>query len=167
MIGERLVRIYAETNKNFTFHATPLKEELVGNAGHTLLLLGGAVGLVLLIAWVHVANLFLARSMSREREFAVRAALGAGQLRLMRQLLTESLLLSLLGGTAGLLIAATGTRLVIAYLPGWLPRTGEILVDARVMMFTLGVSVLSGVAFGLVGRVPGCVRRISTSHLRY
>jgi predicted permease len=150
VIGERLATVYPATNKNFTFHATPLKEELVGNAGSTLFLLGGAVGMVLLIACVNVANLFLARSVSREREFAVRAALGAGRLRLIRQLLTESLLLSLLSGMAGLLVAATGTRLVIANLPGWLPRTGEIMIDARVMMFTLGASVLSGIAFGLV-----------------
>ncbi|MGH9771809.1 MAG: ADOP family duplicated permease [Candidatus Acidiferrales bacterium] len=149
MIGERLARAYPTTDANFTFRALPLKKQFVGNVGPILLLLGGAVGLVLLIACVNVANLFLARSTSREREFALRAALGAGRWRLARQLFTESLLLSFAGGAAGLLIAAAGTRWAIAHLPQWLPRTNDISLDVRVLLFAIGASLISGIAFGL------------------
>src|ERR1051326_6827083 len=105
--------------------------------------------LVLLIACVNVANLFLARSVSREREFAVRAALGARRSRLIRQLLTESLLLSFVGGAAGLLIATAGTSWTLSHLPQWLPRTNEISIDIRVLLFSFAVSILSGIAFGM------------------
>ncbi len=151
--ADRLARAYPEADANFTFRAISLKEQIVGDIGRTLFLLGGAVGLVLLIACVNVANLFLARSISREREFAVRVALGAGRWRLSRQLLTESLLLSFAGGIAGLLVAAGGTRWAIANLPQWLPRTDEISIDARVLLFTLGASILSGIAFGMAPAV--------------
>ncbi len=147
--GQRLAQAYPATDGDFIFRAIPLKEQIVGNAGSTLFLLGGAVGFVLLIACVNVANLFLARSVSRERELALRAALGAGRWRLIRQLLTESLLLSFAGGAAGLLIAAAGTRWAVAHLPGWLPRTDEISIAGRVLLFTLGLSVLSGIVFGI------------------
>jgi predicted permease len=156
LVGQHLARAYPETDANFTFRAISLKVQIVGDTGHTLFLLGGAVGLVLLIACVNVANLFLARSASREREFAVRAALGARRSRLIRQLLTESLLLSLLGGAAGLLVTTAGTSWAIAHLPQWLPRTNEISIDVRVLLFTLGASILSGVAFGMA---PGFQQR--------
>jgi predicted permease len=157
VVGERLARAYPETDANLTFHAISLKEQIIGNIGRTLLLLGGAVGLVLLIACVNVANLFLARSVSREREFAVRAALGASRPRLVSQLLTESLLLSFIGGAAGLFIAAAGTSWAIAHLPQWLPRTNEISIDMRVLLFSLGAAIFSGVAFGIA---PGFEQRL-------
>jgi predicted permease len=156
VIGNRLARAYPDTNSKMTFRAIPLKEQIVGDVDRTLFLLGGAVCLVLLIACVNVANLFLARSVERQREFAVRTALGAGRVRIVSQLLTESLLLSLLGGAAGLAIAAGGTRWAIAHLPNWLPRTDDIVIDWRVLLFSLGISILSGVAFGVA---PGLQRR--------
>ncbi|MGH9583355.1 MAG: ABC transporter permease, partial [Bryobacteraceae bacterium] len=149
LIADRLARAYPETDANYTFRSIPLKRQIVGNVGSMLFLLAGAVGLVLLIACANVANLFLARSISRAREFALRAALGASRWRLIRQLLTESLLLSFAGGAAGLLIAVAGTRWAVAHLPGWLPRTGEISVDGRLLLFTLAASILSGIAFGI------------------
>ena len=149
VIGERLGRAYPETDASLTFRAISLKQQIVGNIGRTLLLLAVAVGLVLLIACVNVANLFLARSVSREREFSVRAALGASRSRLVSQLLTESLLLSFIGGAIGVLIAAVGTGWAIAHLPQWLPRTNEISIDVRVLLFSLGAAILSGVAFGI------------------
>lgn len=149
VVAQHLAMAYPKSDADMAFRVIPLKDEIVGDTGQTLWLMGGAVGLVLLIACVNVANLFLARSVSREREFAVRAALGASRGRLIRQLLTESLLLSLLGGTVGLLIAVGGTSWAIVHLPQWLPRTDEIFVDARVLLFSLGASVLSGVAFGM------------------
>jgi predicted permease len=156
VIGDRLARAYPETEANFTYRAIPLKEQIVGDTGRTLYLLGGAVGLVLLIACVNVANLFLARSVSREREFAVRAALGARRSRLIQQLLTESLLLSFVGGAAGLLIATAGTSWTLSHLPQWLPRTNEISIDVRVLLFSFAVSILSGIAFGMA---PGFQQR--------
>jgi predicted permease len=149
LIGDRLARAYPETEANFTYRAITLKRQIVGDTGPTLYLLGGAVGLVLLISCVNVANLFLARSIYREREFAVRAALGARRSRLVRQLLTESLLLSVAGGAVGLLIAAGGTSCALSHLPQWLPRTNEISIDVRVLLFSFAISVLSGMAFGI------------------
>ena len=157
LIGDRLARAYPETEANFTYRAIPLKEQIVGDTGRTLYLLAGAIGLVLLIACVNVANLFLARSASREREFAVRVALGAGRWRLIRQLLTESLFLSLMGGAAGLLIATGGTSWTLSHLPQWLPRTNEISVDVRVLIFSFGVSIVTGIAFGIA---PGFQQRL-------
>jgi predicted permease len=156
VIADRLARAYPDTDANFTFRVVPLKQQILGDVGFTLYLLAGAVGLVLLIACVNVANLFLARSISRTREFALRAALGASRWRLIKQLLTESLLLSFIGGAAGFMIASSGTQWAVAHLPGSLPRTDEISVDARVLLFTLAASILSGVAFGVA---PGFRRR--------
>ena len=149
-IGYRLAREYPDTNSRMTFGAVPLKQQVVGDIGSTLFLLAGAVGLVLLIACANVANLFLARSLSRKHEFSIRAALGAGRGRMMRQLLTESILLSLIGGAGGLLLSMIGSRWALRHSANWLPRTEDITLDGRVLLFAIAVSVITGLIFGLV-----------------
>ena len=148
-VSRELVAAYPEVNANKKAYLIPLKEALVGQIRPVLLVLLGAVFFVLLISCVNVANLLLARSTSRQREFAVRVALGAGQRRLIRQLLTESLLLGLIGGACGLLIAKLGTAAVLASMPTTLPRAEEIALDSRVLLFTLLLSALAGMVFGL------------------
>jgi predicted permease len=149
-IGQRLAREYPGSNSKLTFGALPLKQDVVGDIGSTLLLLAGAVALVLLISCANVANLFLARSLSRSHEFAVRSALGAARGRLVRQLLSEGLLLSLVGGMIGLATAAILTAWAVRRLLGWLPRADDVTLDWRVLLFTMGASVLTGVIFGLI-----------------
>jgi predicted permease len=128
----------------------PMKEKMIGHIQPFLLLLLAAVCFVLLIACVNVANLLLARSTARTREFAIRAALGAGRGRVVRQLLTESILLAAGGAALGLLLAAWGTKAALAALPVALPRAQEITIDMRVLIFTGAVSMIAGVLFGLV-----------------
>jgi putative ABC transport system permease protein len=133
----------------WTVHLVPLSETVVGNVRQPLLLMMGAVGLVLLIGCVNVANLLLARATARGREMAIRQALGAARTRLIRQLLTESLLLSLLGGIAGLAILFFTRKLLLRIIPATLPRLNDISIHWTVLLFALGVSVLAGAFFGL------------------
>ena len=144
-----LAETYPEANKGTGAALVPLKDQIVGPVRPVLLLLFAAVAFVLLIACVNVANLTLARCSARAREFAVRTALGAGRWRVVRQLLTESLVLGVLGGALGAALAALGTGAVLGLSGDALPRTTEIQIDARVLGFTLLISLLSGVLFGL------------------
>jgi predicted permease len=144
-----LARQYPASNAGHGAKVVRMKDDVVGYIRPTLLLLVGAVGFVLIIACANVANLLLARSTARGREFAIRAALGANRARVVRQFLTESVLLSLGGAMIGLLIARWGTSLVLAAAPGSLPRPAEIGIDPYVLLFTLVVSIVTGVLFGL------------------
>jgi predicted permease len=149
-IAARLAQAYPGTNRDAGAAVVPLRESLVGSVSGPLRLLLGAVGLVLLIACTNVANLGLARARRRERELSVRLALGAGRWRLVRGVLAESLLLSLAGGGLGVAGAAWGVPLLRVLQPGDIPRLDEVHVDATVLGFALGVSVLSAVLFGLL-----------------
>ncbi|MGC1106331.1 MAG: ABC transporter permease, partial [Candidatus Acidiferrales bacterium] len=148
-IAENLAKTYPDADKGSGITILPLKQDMVGDVAPLLYVLLGAVGFVLLIACVNIANLLLARSTGRTREFAIRAALGASRGRVVRQLLTESVLLAVAGGILGLLLAAWGTKAAIRVLPQALPRSGSVGLDAHVLFFTLGVSILAGIFFGL------------------
>ena len=149
-VTRNLAVAYPGADQGISANLLPLKQSILGDVKPILLMLLGAVGFVLLIACVNVANLVLARSSGRSREFAIRAALGAGQTRMMRQLLTESVLLSLISGSVGVLIAAWGTRAALGILPSALPRVEEIGLDLRVLAFSGIISLLAGILFGLI-----------------
>ncbi len=148
LLGHHLAEKFPDTNAGRTFRVQPLRPN-VGNVGSTLWLLLGAVSLVLLVACVNVASLLLARAVSRERELAMRVALGASRGRLVRQCLTESALLGLSAGLLGVLIAADGISPFVRMWPGALPRAEEVRLDWHVLLFAFGVSMLSGLLFGL------------------
>jgi predicted permease len=146
-ITARLEQKFPGTNRDVM--VTPLKQNVVGQVKAPLLLLLGAVGFVLLIACANVAHMLLARSATRQKEIAVRTALGAPRKRVIRQLLTENLLLAAMGASAGLLLAVWGTRALVALSPAFLPRVDTIRIDARVLLFLIAVTALTGVVFGL------------------
>lgn len=149
-VSANLAAAYPDADKNIGAALIPFRQWNLGSVQSYLYVLFGAVGFVLLIACVNVANLLLARSISRRHEFAIRSALGASQTRVIRQLLVESVLVAGLGGAAGLLLAAFGTQAVLRTLPTTLPRAGEIATDARVLLFALVLSITCGIFFGVV-----------------
>jgi putative ABC transport system permease protein len=148
-IAKRLSEAYPKENAGHSVTIIPLREYFVRDIRTSLLILLGAVGFVLLIACANVANLLLARATSRTREIAIRTALGAGRLRIIRQLLTESVLLAVLGGTAGLLIALWGIDVLRTASIDAIPTTAELKLDTNVFLFTLAVSLITGVVCGL------------------
>jgi predicted permease len=154
-IQHHLDQAYPDANRDLGIYLEPLKQAVVGYVRGTLLMLLGAVGLVLFIACANVANLLLARSATRDREFAIRLALGADRPRMVRQLLTEGVVLSLIGSGLGLLLAFAGVRLLLAAVPELLPRSQEIGVNASVLVFTFVISLGVGVFFGLAPALKG------------
>jgi len=149
-VSRDLTAAYPDVNSGKKANILSLKDEMVGNMRPILFVLLGAVAFVLLISCVNVANLLLARSTARQNEFAIRMALGAGQHRVIRQLLTESLLLSLVGGALGLVVAKFGITAALAAVPRTLPRAEDIGLDLRVLLFTFALSILAGLIFGLM-----------------
>jgi putative ABC transport system permease protein len=149
-INQRLAQSYSDTNAGWGAQLTDLRESLVGGLRIALLVLLGAVAFVLLIACANVANLQLARATYRQKEMAVRSALGASRFRMIRQLLTESALLSALGGVLGLALSVWLTQLLISWSPPNSPRFDEIGIDIQVFLFTFAVTILTGLVFGLV-----------------
>jgi putative ABC transport system permease protein len=149
-INQRLAQNYVDTNTGWGVRLTELRESLVGELRTSLLILLGAVAFVLLIACANVANLLLARAAYRQKEIALRTALGASRLRVVRQLLTESVLLSIVSGVAGLALSFWFIKLLLAIVPPNTPRLSEIGIDWRVFAFTFAVTILAGILFGLV-----------------
>jgi predicted permease len=149
-IAARLAQQYPADDAGWGAQVVPLREETIGDVRRPLLILLGAVVFVLLIACANVANLTLARALDRRKEIAIRTALGASRFQILRGLLTESVLLSLLGAAAGLIVASFAMQLVIAYFGASLPRVNAIALDAPVLAFTFGIALLTGAAAGLV-----------------
>ncbi len=149
-IARRLAEQYPQTNNGGNVRVVALQRQIVGRVQTALLVLLGAVGFVLLIACTNVANLLLARAAARQKELAIRAAIGAGRWRVVRQLLTESLLLAVSGGTLGLCLAWWGIELLPVLSPANLPRTDDIRLDTSVACFTFLISLLAGIVFGLL-----------------
>jgi len=160
LIARRLAEQYPTFNESRGMVAHPLRQEVVGDIRSTLWLLLGAVSLVLLIACVNVASLLLARAVSRERELAMRVALGAGRGRLVRQCLTEGAVLGLSGGVLGVLLAAAGIRPFVVFWPGSLPRAEEVQLDWHVLLFALVTSLASGLLFGMAPALRAPAREL-------
>jgi putative ABC transport system permease protein len=148
-LTKRLEQQFPETNTGMTAQVVPLQDYLVGDVRPALYVMLGAVAFVLLIACANVANLLLVRAASRESEMAVRTALGAGAWRIVRQLVTESVLLAVVGGLLGILLALWGVDLLLGMAPQGLPRIDEVTVNTTVLLFTAGVTALTGVLFGI------------------
>ncbi|HUJ30756.1 MAG TPA: ABC transporter permease [Candidatus Acidoferrum sp.] len=149
LVGQRLSKTYSDTNKYLGLRAVPALQALVGDVQPQLYILLGAVGLVLLIGCANVANLLLARATGRQREIAIRAAMGASRGRIVRQLLIESGILAIAGGACGLVVAVWGTALFSRLAADQIPRLAGASLDGRVLAFTLAASILTGIVFGL------------------
>ncbi|MBC7792046.1 MAG: ABC transporter permease [Anaerolineae bacterium] len=164
-IARRLEEQYPEDNAKRSARLEPMRDAIVGNVRTPLLVLLGAVGLVLLIGCTNIANLFLARAATREREVAVRTALGAGRGQIVRQWMTESVLLALVGGACGLLVAHWGLQALMAAAPDTIPRAGEVALDKTVLAFVVSISLLTGIAFGVIPAL-GMSRNLTINSLK-
>jgi putative ABC transport system permease protein len=162
-INAKLANEFPDTNKGWDANLSILHERLVREVKPSLLALLGAVGFVLLIACANVANLLLARSAARQKEIAIRAAMGASRGRVVRQMLTESILLSAIGGIAGLLLSVWLTDVLISIIPEGAPRLDQVGIDSRVLAFAFGISALTGILFGLAPALQASKLDVSSS----